>query len=133
MAHMAHPLMFDPADPYLARVRDIALALPGAQEKVSVGHPAWFTRKVFLWWGMSHKVDGEWIREPQAIAVLLPDDERLAVLETGGYVPGYIGPYGWVGLRLGEETDWAEVAELIEESYRSTAGKRLIAELDTRA
>lgn len=123
---------FDPHDPFLHRVRELAMALPGAKEKVSVGHPAWYTTKVFLWWGMSHKVDGEWVQEERAIAVLLPEDERLAVLEAGGYVPGYIGPSGWVGVRLDDDTDWEEIAELIEESFRTTAGKRLVAELDAR-
>ena len=32
---MAHPLMFDDADPLLARVREIALALPEAAEKIT--------------------------------------------------------------------------------------------------
>ena len=44
----------------------------------------------------------------------------------------YIGPYGWIGLELDAATDWEEIAELIEESYRQTAGKRLIQELDRR-
>ena len=130
---MAHEINYDSTDPYFLRVRDIAMALPGAQQKVSVGHATWFTKKVFLWWNMSHKVDGVWTREPRSIAVMLPEDERLAVLEAGGYVPGYIGPYGWVGVRLDEDTDWQEITELIEESFRTTAGKRLVAELDARS
>ncbi|MDO5678326.1 MAG: MmcQ/YjbR family DNA-binding protein [Propionibacteriaceae bacterium] len=130
---MAVELKFDPTDPVFLRVRDIAMAFPDAQQKTSVGHATWFTRKVFLWWGMAHKVDGVWTQEPYSIAVQLPEDERLAVLEAGGYVPGYIGPFGWVGIRLDEGTDWEEIAELIEESFRMTAGKRLIAELDARS
>ena len=43
---MAHPLMFDEADPLLARVRDLALALPEAAEKVTHGRPTFFTTKV---------------------------------------------------------------------------------------
>lgn len=123
---------FDHSDPYFVRVQKLALALPGVQERLSVGHPTWFTKKVFLWWGMSHKVDGEWVREDRAVAVLLPPDERLAVLDAGGYVPGYIGPSGWVGVRLDEDTDWQEIAELIEESFRTTASARLVAQLDAR-
>ncbi|WP_197510945.1 hypothetical protein [Tessaracoccus coleopterorum] len=52
----AHPPQFDPADPYLARLRTVALALPGAGEKLVVGHPAFYTRKVFGYFGMSYKV-----------------------------------------------------------------------------
>lgn len=48
------------------------------------------------------------------------------------FVPGYIGPHGWVGLRLTEATDWVEVAELMEESFRATARKKLVRELELR-
>ena len=36
---MAHPQMFDDDDPWLERVREIALALPGAKEKISLAGP----------------------------------------------------------------------------------------------
>lgn len=43
---------------------------------------------------------------------------------------------GWfpnlVGLVLDENTDWRELAELLEESYRALAPKRNIAMLDAR-
>ena len=47
-------------------------------------------------------------------------------------MPAYLGPYGWIGLDLDETTDWTEVAELLDASYRLTAPKKLIAELDAR-
>lgn len=47
------------------------------------------------------------------------------------FVPGYIGPRGWVGLRLTDDTDWVEVGELIEESFRTTASKRLVRMLES--
>lgn len=127
---MAHDLMFDPDDPTLARIRAIALAFPGAEERISVGHANFATKRVFAWYGMSHKVDGVWQRNPQSVAVLLPHDERLALLERDDtFVPGYIGPSGWIGVFLTDDTDWTEIAELIEESYRQTAPARLIAQL----
>ena len=46
------------------------------------------------------------------------------------YVPPYVGPKGWIGIYLGDETDWDELADLVEESYRMTAPKRLAALLD---
>ncbi|AQP52505.1 MmcQ/YjbR family DNA-binding protein [Tessaracoccus flavescens] len=126
-------LAFEPDDPLLARVRALAIDLPGAQEKLVVGHPAFYTRKVFCYYGMSHKVDGHWERRPRTVSFLLPEDERRAMLEDPRvHVPGYIGPYGWLSMFLNDETDWAEVAELIQLSYRETAGKRLAAQLDRR-
>ncbi len=46
------------------------------------------------------------------------------------FVPPYVGAKGWVGMRLGPGTDWVEVAELAEDSYRLIAPKPLVAQLD---
>jgi hypothetical protein len=44
------------------------------------------------------------------------------------YRPAYVGPRGWVGLRLDRgEIDWTEVTDLVTESYLLTAPKRLAA------
>lgn len=53
---MAHQRMFDPDDVLLTRVRRIALAMPGGQENVSHGRPAFFTRRIFVMYGASIKV-----------------------------------------------------------------------------
>lgn len=45
------------------------------------------------------------------------------------FVPPYVGQYGWIGVWLEPQPDWEEVAELIDESYRMTAPKRLVARL----
>lgn len=130
---MAHPLMFDDDDPMLRRVREIALALPGADEKVSHGHPAFFTTKVFAYFGGSIKVDGEYVAHTQSL-VIKPDAEEARALldEARCYRPAYLGPSGWVGIDLTDETEWDEMAELVDTSFRNTAGKRLIAQLDAR-
>ena len=44
---MPHPVMFDDADPILARVRKIALAFPEATEKISHGRPTFSAPKMF--------------------------------------------------------------------------------------
>ena len=71
---------FDLDDPYLVRLRSLALALPGAAEKLVVGHPAFYTRKVFAYFAMSRKVDGVWENRPNTVSVVLPEDERLALV-----------------------------------------------------
>ncbi len=132
---MAHPQMYDDDDPVLARVREQALALPGAAEKVSHGRPAFYTTKVFAYYGGSLKVDGTWVQHPQSVMVLVDEGERLALLEEPQvFIPGYLGASGWVGVDVGEGsgTDWDEVAELLDASYRLTAGPRRVAELDAR-
>ncbi|MCO8129424.1 MmcQ/YjbR family DNA-binding protein [Acidimicrobiia bacterium EGI L10123] len=128
---MAHPRMFDDDDPHLARVRELATALPGAAEKVSHGRPAFFTKKVFAYYGGSLKVDGEWVQHPHSLVVQPDPEDRPALVEDPrAYIPAYLGPSGWVGIDLDDETDWAEVAELLDASFRLTAPRRSIAELD---
>ena len=128
---MGHPQMFDDDDQVLARVRQICLALPHAAEKISHGRPAFFTKKVFTYYGGSQKVAGEWVEHATAI-MIVPDPEDAEALrqDERAWVPAYLGPSGWLGIDLVAPIDWAEVAELIESSYRETAPTRAVAEWD---
>jgi hypothetical protein len=133
---MAHPTMYEDADPYLTRLRTICLALPGADEKVSHGRPNFFTRKVFAIYGGVVKGDHDPEPYRQALLVLPEETDRLALLGDERFVvPGYYGPYGWLMLDLRrpdgvEGVDWDEVGELVDASYRRTAPARLVARLD---
>lgn len=130
---MAHPIRFDDADPFLGRVRALALALPGAAEKVSHGRPAFFTTKVFAYYGGSIKVDGGYVSHDRSVLVLLEADERTAMLDDPRcYLPAYLAHAGWLGVDLDDDTDWAEIGELLDAGYRRTAGRRRVAELDAR-
>jgi hypothetical protein len=122
--------MFDDHDPLLAKVRSLALSLPEAAEKISHGRPAFFTKKVFAYFGASVRIDSTWIKHDHSLVVLLDPGEREAVAEdTRFFVPAYFGPSGWLGIDLDTRTDWSEVAELIESSYRQTAPNKLVARL----
>ncbi|MCT1710526.1 MmcQ/YjbR family DNA-binding protein [Dietzia cinnamea] len=131
---MGHPIMFDAEDPLLARLRQVCLTLPDAAEKVSHGRPNWFTTKVFAVFGGSIKGDHSDPLLARAL-LFLPDPEERTALEQDArfHVPAYYGPAGWLALPLdggGGEPDWDEVAELVESSYRQTAGVRRVARLD---
>lgn len=136
---MSHPLSIDPGDPHLARVRDICLALPGAAERISHGRPNFFTRKVFAIFGGVLKGDHDPVRYGCSLIIMPNGAERPALLEDARfYVPGYYGPYGWLGLDFRpaggvDRVDWDEVFELVNESYRQTAPPRLVKDLDARA
>ena len=110
----------------LERLRGICLALPEAIEGGGVGDPSFKVGdKIFA---MQHGVDGRpsmWCKAPPgAQSVLVASNaERF-------FVPPYVGHHGWVGVRLDVELDWDEIADLVEESYRMTAPKRLRALLD---
>lgn len=126
--------MFDDADPFLGRVRALALAFPDAAEKISHGHPAFFTTKVFAYYGGSVKVDGTYRQHERSVLVLADADEREALLEGDRcYLPAYLGAYGWIGLDVDQDSDWDEIGELLDASYRLTAGPRRVTVLDALA
>ena len=127
---MSHPQKFDDGDEHLARVRELCGAFPDADEKVSHGRPAFFTKKIFAYYGGSVKVADEWVEHPQAIMVQPDPADRAALLDDPrSFVPAYLGPSGWIGLDLGVDTDWDEIAELLDASFRLTAPKRSVARL----
>jgi hypothetical protein len=131
---MSHPPRFEPDDAYLAQLRAVCLALPEAKEKVSHGHPNFYTKKVFAVFGGVVKGDHGADDYSQSVLFRPHSDERAALeADPRIFVPAYYGPSGWLGLNFrAAEPDWAEVAELVEDSYRNTAIKRLIAALDQR-
>jgi predicted DNA-binding protein (MmcQ/YjbR family) len=112
----------------LNRLRALCLALPDATEGGGVGNPSFRVRdKIFA---MQHGVAGRpsmWCKAPPGVQTALvgSDPERF-------FVPPYVGCHGWVGLWLDVEIDWDEVADLVEESYRMTAPKRLSARIEPR-
>ena len=116
------------SDP-LDRVRAIIGAWPETKEKLSHGAPTfWGGRKTFATLHDDHHGDGRialWIKsDPEARENLLAMDPETF------FVPPYVGPSGWVGMRLDRRPDWELAASLLEEGYRVVAPKRAIAELD---
>ena len=110
----------------LHRLRAICLALPEANESGGVGDPSFKVRdKIFA---MQHRVDGRmsmWCKAPPGAQEVLVGSDPARF-----FVPPYVGHHGWVGVWLDREIDWEEVADLVQESYRMTAPKRLSALLD---
>jgi len=44
------------------------------------------------------------------------------------FVPAYVGPKGWVGVRLDlDDVDWEIVTELAQRAFQSTAPRKLAA------
>ena len=46
------------------------------------------------------------------------------------FVPPYVGPSGWVRVRLDRRPEWSLVTELVEQAYRLVAPSRLLRQLD---
>jgi predicted DNA-binding protein (MmcQ/YjbR family) len=110
------------------RLREICLVFPEAVEGGGVGSPSFRVRdKIFA---MHHPMHGRptmWCKAPPGAqqALVSSDPERF-------FVPPYVGCHGWIGHWLDVAIDWDEVADLVEESYRMTAPKRLIARIEPR-
>jgi predicted DNA-binding protein (MmcQ/YjbR family) len=116
-------------DRLLARLAAICLALPEASRRDQGSHSSFLVRKkVFAYFLADHHGDGI-----VAVACKAPpgeNAERATLDPERYYIPAYIGPRGWVALRLDRgEVDWDEVAELVADSYRLIAPKRLAAAL----
>jgi len=66
-----------------------------------------------------------------AVLCKAPPGENSGLVATDPhrfYLPRYVGNRGWVALRLDlHDVDWGEVAELVADSYRMVAPKRLAA------
>ncbi|MDO5492179.1 MAG: MmcQ/YjbR family DNA-binding protein [Nesterenkonia sp.] len=121
---MTHEVRYSDDDPYLRRVRDCALSFPGAEEKISFGRPVFFTRKIFGLYACLEKTDDGLVEHQHSVGFLPDDSERPALLaDARFFVPAYWGPWGWLAVDLDDRTDWDEVRELLEDSYRLTAPK----------
>ena len=112
---------------HLHRLNEICLALPEATREDQGDHASFSVRKKkFAYYLHDHHGDGIvsvcFKAEPGEGAFLIDSDPDLF------YSPAYIGPQGWVGLRLDVgEVDWAEVTQHVTASYRLQAPKRLAA------
>ncbi len=127
---MPHPIMFADNDPLLNLVRPMALALPGVTEAIAHGRPTFRCPKMFGMYGGGVKGG---VRYDQSLLVVADPAEREALLaDPRFFLPAYVGAYGWVGLRLDDDTDWTEVGELLDASFREVAPRRAVAELDAR-
>jgi len=115
----------------LTNLRRLCLALPGTTERLSHGEPTWFIRdkKTFVNYADHHHDDrlAFWCAAPTGL-----QQSMVASVPEKFFVPPYVGHRGWLGVYLDVPVDWAEIAEIVEDAYRSVAPKRLIAELDAQ-
>lgn len=114
-------------DPRLSRLSEICLALPEAV-RCDQGQHAGFTvrKKNFAWFLNDHHGDG--IVSVCAKALPGENNALIAAHPRKFYLPAYVGPRGWVGLRLDRGTiDWDEVRDLVTASYLQVAPKGLAA------
>jgi predicted DNA-binding protein (MmcQ/YjbR family) len=109
----------------LKELTRICLALPEAERSVRGDHADFRVRgKVFAYYLNNHHGDG--IVSVCCKAALGEAVDRVSRDPERFYLPAYIGPRGWFGLRLdGDGVDWEEVQNIVELSYCLVAPKRL--------
>lgn len=109
----------------LEKLAAICMALPGAVREDKGSHAAFtVSKKVFVYYLNDHHSDGI----VSVCCKALPGDNQRLIDASPEkfYLPSYIGPRGWVALRLDRRTvDWSEVTELVHGSYIQTAPMRL--------
>lgn len=108
----------------LTPLRDICLALPEASETINFGSP-WFRAgaKVFAIFSLHGGIP--------CVSFRAVPMERGALLEDARITPTpYMHHNGWLTLRLDAGVDWDEVEELVVDSYRLQALRRMVRALD---
>ncbi len=113
----------------LDRIREIIAAWPETHEKLSHGSPTWWGgKKTFATFHGGAYDEGReaiWIKAAPGVqeALIESDPKRF-------YRPKYLGPSGWVALRLQGRVNYKEIEALLLDGYRSVAPKRALKELD---
>jgi hypothetical protein len=101
----------------------MCLAFPDVSEKLSHGAPTFFIRgkATFVMFLANHHGDGRiaiWCAAPDGAQEVLvaAEPERF-------FRPPYVGPRGWIGIRL-ERPDWKLLEGLIEDAYQRVSQRR---------
>ena len=104
----------------MRRLRTICLSLPETREKVSHGEPTWWVgKKMFATLDDHHHGADRlavWLAAPLLTQELLVkrDPKRF-------FVPPYVGPRGWIGVRIDGRPSWRLVETLVRDAYAHVA------------
>jgi hypothetical protein len=106
------------------RVRALCLTHSGVYEKAGWGAPTFRIDrgKMFLMFANNHHGDGR-----TAIWCMATADGREVLLSMDPerfFIPPYVGPSGWVGVRLEGRVPWSILTEVIAEGARLAAPKK---------
>ncbi len=135
---MPKPPRIEPPGEVVARLAATALALPEAHEEDAWTGVRWRIRtKTFAHVLVAQEGytsayrDASGVSEPTTVLTFRAFGDELLALVHAGH-PFYKPPWSptVIGMVLDDDTDWAEVAELVTESYRFCAPQRLVRQLD---
>ncbi len=119
------------ADTRRKRLIKICEALPETTyEPAGTGHLSFKIRKkIFGYYLFDHHGDGM-----IAFACKSTLNEQRRLLRDDPetfFVPAYVGPRGWIGIRLDlDDVDWETVSDLTQQAYIACAPRKLAALLE---
>ena len=110
----------------LDRIRELCLALPETNERLSHGRPAFYIRdkRSFAMFMDDHHGSGRvclWCAAPEGAQEML-----IAAAPDHYFRPPYVGHRGWIGIYLDSDVDENEVAGAIEDAFLTAAPKSLV-------
>jgi predicted DNA-binding protein (MmcQ/YjbR family) len=120
-------------DRRLRKLSEYCLCLPETERTICGDHADFRVRgKVFTYFLSNHHGDG--IVSVCCKTALGVNVDRAARDPRRFYLPAYIGPRGWLGMRLDlGNIDWYEVQNLVELSYGLVAPRTLAKSVAQRA
>ena len=116
--------------PPIDRLRTVCLALPEAHEVEAWSEPTFRVKnKIFAMYAASDTHHGAgrpavWVKSTHLIQDMLIHDDPDRY-----FAPPYVGPKGWLGIRLDRRPNWKTIGDLIRDAYLLTAPKRIAAML----
>ncbi len=115
----------------LDRIRTLCLALPEAHEVEAWGEPTFRVRnKLFAMFAHPDNHHGQGTPSVWVKATHVNQDLMLRADPERFFLPPYVGPSGWIGIRLDGKPDWDMIGEVLVAGYRLIAPKKLLARLD---
>lgn len=109
----------------LTRVRRIALALPEAHEVEAWGEPTFRVKnKLFAMYAAANNHHGAghhavWVKSTPVNQSLM-----IGANPKRFFSPPYVGPSGWVGVKLDGRVNWKEVADILRDGYELILAKK---------
>lgn len=115
----------------ITRLRKLCLALPGVREVEAWGEPTFRAKTMFAMHARPESHHGAGRTSVWVKATKTNQELMVRAAPKRFFVPPYVGPSGWIGVYLDSpRTDWDELAELLEDAWRMSAPKKLIATHD---
>lgn len=113
--------------PPIDQLRTLCLGLPDAREVEAWGAPTFRVKTIFAMYsddGSHGTTEGPavWVK-----ALQTNQDFLVGAAPTRFFVPPYVGPKGWIGVRLDAAVvDWEELKDLLWDAWRMSVPKSLL-------